>query len=112
MSDIPSHDELWESRIRAYEKLVCQTKKIQTKVPGGCRVFIVRSLVPKDLDTDVLKVPPTAIYTATKEYILEQASLKRDAPSDVQGKHYKSVSTEVDAFFFFAKLSRVEGCTW
>ena len=47
MSDISSHLELWESRMREYEKLVFQTAKIQTKVPDSCKVFIVRSLVPK-----------------------------------------------------------------
>ena len=30
MSDISNHLELWESRIREYEKLVSQTEKIQT----------------------------------------------------------------------------------
>ena len=64
MSDILSHDELWESRIREYEELVYQ---IQTKVPDSCKVFIVRSLVPRDLDKDLLKVHPTANYKATKE---------------------------------------------
>ena len=67
MSDIPSHVELWESRIREYEKLVYQTEKIQTKVPDSCKVFIVRSLVPRDLEKDLLKVHPTANYKATKE---------------------------------------------
>ena len=42
MSDIPSYVEMWESRIREYEKLVYKTEKIQTKVPDSCKVFIVR----------------------------------------------------------------------
>ena len=70
MSDIPSHVELWESRMREYEKLVYQTEKIQTKVPDSCKVFIVRSLVPRDLEKDLLKVHPTANYKATKEFFL------------------------------------------
>ena len=78
MSDIPSFVELWESRIRKYEKLVYQTEKIQAKVPDSCRVFIVCSLVPRDLEKDLLKVHATANYKATKEYILEQASLKEE----------------------------------
>ena len=97
MSDISSHLELWESRIREYEKLVFQTEKIQTKVPDSCKVFIVRSLVPKDLEKDLLKIHPTANYKTTKEYILEQASLKRDAHFDDKGKHDKPVPMEVDA---------------
>ena len=56
MADIPSYGELWESRIREYEKLVYQTEKIQTKVPDSCKVFIVRSVVPRDLEKDLLKV--------------------------------------------------------
>ena len=66
MSDISSHLELWESRIREYEKLVFQTEKIQTKVLHGCKVFIVRSLVPKDSEKDSLKIHPTANYKTTK----------------------------------------------
>ena len=97
MSDIPSYVELWESRIREYEKLVYQTEKIQTEVPDSCKVFIVRSLVPRDLEKDLLKVHPTAKYKATKEYILENASLKRDAHFDDKGKHDKPVPVEVDA---------------
>ena len=77
MSYIPRHVELWESRIREYEKLVYQTEKIQRTVPDSCKVFIVRSLVPKDLDKDLLKYHPTANYNATKEYLLEQASFKK-----------------------------------
>ena len=50
MSNILSHVELWQSRIREYEKLFHQTDKIQTKVPDSCKVFIVRSLVSKDLE--------------------------------------------------------------
>ena len=45
-------------------------------MPDSCKVFIVRSLVPRDLEKDLLKVHPTATYKATMEYILEQASLK------------------------------------
>ena len=97
MSEISSHFELWESRIREYEKLVFQTEKIQTKVPDSCKVFIVRSLVPKDLEKDLLKIHPTANYKTTEEYILEQASLERDAHFDDKGKHDKPVPMEVDA---------------
>ena len=97
MSDISSHLELWESRIREYEKLVFQTEKIQTKVPDSCKVFIVRSMVPKGLDNDLLKIHPTANYKTTKEYILEQASLERDAHFDDEGNHDKPVPMEVDA---------------
>ena len=97
MSDISSHLELWERRIREYEKLVFQTEKIQTKVLHGCKVFIVRSLVPKDSEKDLLKIHPTANCKTTREYILEQASLKRDAHSDDKGKHDKPVPMEVDA---------------
>ena len=97
VSDIPSYVELWESRIREYEKLDYQTEKIQTKVPDICKVFIVRSLVPRDFDKDSLKVHPTANYKATKEYILEQASLERDAHLDDKGEHDKPVFIEVDA---------------
>ena len=41
------------SDIRECEKLVYQTEKIQTKVPDSCKVFIVRSLVPGDLEKDL-----------------------------------------------------------
>ena len=84
MSEISSLPELWESRIREYEKLVFQTEKIQTKVP-------------KDLEKDLLKIHSTAKYKTTKEYILEQAILKRDAHYDDKGKHDKPVPMEVDA---------------
>ena len=77
--------------IREYEKLVYQTEKIQTKVPDSCKVFIVRSLVPRDLEKDLLKVQPTANYKATKEFILEQARLRRDAHFDDKGKQDKPV---------------------
>ena len=79
------------------KKLVYQAEKIQTKVPDRCKVFIVRSLAPRDLEKDLLKVHPTTNYKATKEYILEQASLKRDAHFDDRGKHNKPVPMEVDA---------------
>ena len=68
-------------------------------MPDSCKVLIVRSLVPRDL----LKVHPTANYKATKEYILEQASLKRDAHFDDEGKHNKLVPMEIDALL--AKVS-------
>ena len=100
MSDIPSHVELWESRIREYEKLVYQTEKIQTKVPDSCKVFIVRSLVPRDLEKDLLKVHPTA------NFFLEQASLRRDAHFDDKGKQDKPVPMEVDALL--AKVSALK----
>ena len=97
MSDIPSYVDLWESRIREYDSLVYKTEKIQTKVPDSCKVFIARSLVPRNLEKDLLKVHTTANYKATKEYILEQASLKRDAHYDDKGKHDKPVPMEVVA---------------
>ena len=97
MSEISSLPELWENRIREYEKLVFQTEKIQTKVPDSCKVLIVRSLVPKDLEKDLLKIHSTAKYKTTKEYILEQAILKRDVHYDDKGKHDKPVPMEVDA---------------
>ena len=97
MSDVPSYIELWESRIREYEKLVYQTEKILTKVPESCKVFIVRRLIPNDLEKDLLKIHPTAKYKITKEYILEQASLKRDAHFDDKAKLDKPSPMEVDA---------------
>ena len=104
MSHIPSYVELWESRIREYGKLIYQTEKIQTKVPDSCKVFIVRSLVPRNLEKDLLlKVHPTANYKATKEYILEHASLYKDAHFDDKEKHHKPVAVEVDALL--AKVS-------
>ena len=39
-------------------------------------VFIVRSVVPNDLENDQIKIDPTANSETPKEYILEQASLK------------------------------------
>ena len=110
MSDISSHLELWESHIREYEKLVFQTEKIQTKVPDSCKVFIVRSFVPKDLEKDMLKISPTANYMMTKEYILEQASLERDAHFDDKGKHDKLVLMEVDALL--AKVTALKEGTF
>ena len=62
MSEIPSYVTVVKSGIQEYEKLVYQ----------------MDGLVPRNLEKDLLKVYPTANYKATKEYILEQASLKRD----------------------------------
>ena len=42
---LTSHVELWESRIREYEKLVNQTEKIFDENARQLQVFIVRSLV-------------------------------------------------------------------
>ena len=53
--------------------------------------------MPKDLVKDLLKFHPTANCKTTKEYILEQASLKRDAHFDDKGKQDKLVPMEVDA---------------
>ena len=75
-------------------------------MPDSCKVFIVRSLVPRDLEKDLLKVHATANYKATKEYILEQASLKRNAHFDDKGKHDKPVPMEVDALL--AKVSALK----
>ena len=49
MSDISSHFELWESRIREYEKLVFETQKIQTKVPDSCKVLTVPLPSPESI---------------------------------------------------------------
>ena len=75
-------------------------------MPDSCKVFIVRSLVPRDLEKDLLKVHTSANCKATKEYILEQASLKRDAHFDDKGKHDKPVPVEVDALL--AKVSALK----
>ena len=80
--------------------------KIQTKVPGSCKVFIVRNLEPNNLEKDVLKVHPTANDRATKEHFLERASLKRDAHFDDKGKQDKPVLMEVDALL--AKVSALK----
>ena len=53
-----------------------------------------------------MKVHPTAKYKATKEYILEQASLRRDTHFDDEGKQDKLVPMEVDALF--AKVSALK----
>ena len=58
------------------------------------------------LEKDWLNVPPTANYKATKEYILEQASLKRDAHVDDKGKQDKLVPVGVDALL--AKVSALK----
>ena len=44
-----AHVELWESRVRAYEKLVLQTEGIATKMPDSCKVLVLRNMVPEDL---------------------------------------------------------------
>ena len=75
-------------------------------MPDSCKVFIVRSLVPKDLEKDLLKVHPTANCKANKECVLEQASLKKDAQFDVKGKQDKPVPMEVDALL--AKASALK----
>ena len=53
-----------------------------------------------------MKVYPTANYKATKEYFLEQASLKRDAHFDDKGRQDKPVPLEVDALL--AKVSTLK----
>ena len=61
-------------------------------MPGSCKVFIVRSLVPKDLGKkNLLKIRPIANYKTTKEYILEKASLKGEAHFDDEGNHDKPI---------------------
>ena len=87
MSATMSYIELWESRIREYEKLVYQTEKLETRVPDSCKVFLVRSLVPKELEKDLLKIHPSADYKTTKAYIMEQANLKKDAHFEEPGKN-------------------------
>ena len=52
---------------------------IKTKVPDSCKVFIVRSVVSKDLDKDLHEILLAANFKTTKQYILEQASPERDA---------------------------------
>ena len=69
LSEFPGIIELWESRIREYEKLVLQTENLVIKVPNSCKVFIVRSMVPKELEKDLLRVHPSANYGQTKDYI-------------------------------------------
>ena len=91
MSDISRKLELWESFIREYQKLVFRTEKIQTKVPNSCKVFIVRSLVPKDLEKDSLKIHPLENYKTTKNTSLSRRASKRDAHFDDKGKHDKPV---------------------
>ena len=96
MSDISSHLERWESRSQECDQFVFQTEKIQTEAPDSCKVFIIRSLVPKDMVSGLLKVLPTANYKTAKEYILEQASLQKEAFFYNKGQHDKPVSNEVD----------------
>ena len=79
MSDIPSHVELWESGTQECEKLIYHKEKIYSNVPDSCKVIMFRSL---------------AKCTVTKEYILEQASLKRDAHFDDIRKQDKLVPVE------------------
>ena len=92
-----SHIELRESRIREYDTVVYQTEKIQTKVPDSCEVFIVRSLVPKDMEKDLLKIHSTANYKATKDCILGHASLKKKAHFHDKETHTKPVPMDVEA---------------
>eukprot|EP00974_Lingulodinium_polyedra_P113135 10950929-Lingulodinium_polyedra.AAC.1 len=96
MADTMSYIEFWESRIREYDQLVFQTKKVATKVPDSCKVFIVRSLVPKDLEKDLVKIHPSANYKTTKAYIMEQSNLRKDAHFEDPSKG-KPAPMEVDA---------------
>ena len=66
MSDVPRCGIVEKSGIQEFEKLVYQTGEIQISVPDNCKVSIVRSLVPRNLERDLLKVYPTANYKATK----------------------------------------------
>ena len=74
-------------------------RRSRQQVPDLCKVVIVRSLVPKDLEKDLLKIHSTVNYKTTEEYNLEQASLEREAHADDRGKHDKLVPMEVDALF-------------
>ena len=69
--------ETWETRVKEYEELVKKEEGQECKIPKSCKVFILRNLVPKDLEKDMLRVNPSADYEETKSYILEQASLKK-----------------------------------
>ena len=60
---------MWDSRIREYENLVRQTENLDSKVPHSCKVCIVRSMTPKELEKDPLRVDPSANYQVTKGYM-------------------------------------------
>ena len=106
MAEAPGSLELWESRIREYERLVLQVEKLETRVPDSCKVFIVRNLVPKELEKDLLRIHPTASYKTTKMYVLEQANLKKHAHFE-ERQSDKPVPMEVDVLL--AKIAEMKG---
>ena len=66
------------------------------KVPKSAKIFVIRSLVPKELEKDLIKIHPTADCKTTKTYILEQAALRKDAHFSDGGKHGGPAPMEVD----------------
>ena len=116
-SDLTGAIEMWETRIREYERLVEQTEGDKCKVPQSCKVFIVRNMVPKDMEKDLLKIHPTASYVKTKEYIMEQINLKRhchfeDKDNNKDKDKDKPVPMDVDALLakiYELKAGKEEG---
>ena len=96
LSDVPSYVELWEARIREYEKLVEAEEKKEHTVPKSCKTFLIRMIVPKEFEKDLLRVKPGADYAETKQYILEQVSLRKEAHFADGGKHGGPVPMELD----------------
>ena len=87
--------------------MVYQTENVQTKVPDSCKLFVVRSLVPKDLEEGLNEGSShRELQKATKQKILEQASLERDAHFDDKGKQDKPVPMEVDALLSKVSTTR------
>ena len=114
--DLTGAIEMWETRIREYERLVKQTEGEACKVPQSCKVFIVRNMVPKEMEKDLLKIHPTASYAKTKEYIMEQVNLKRhchfeDRETGKDKDKDKPVPMEVDALLakFYELKTDAEG---
>ena len=108
MSDTPAYIELWESRIREYERLVEKTEGLKTAVPDSCKVFLIRSLDPKDLEKDLLKLHAASKFNATKEYVLEQARIRKEAHfEDPAAAKSKPTPMEVDALL--AKVEALKG---
>ena len=102
----------WSCESVAFESMRSwspRQRRSRRKVPDLYKVFIVRSLVPKDLEKDLLKIHPTVRYKTTEEFYLEQASLEREAHVDDRGKHDKLVPMEVDALL--AKVISLKECS-
>ena len=81
-----------------------QTKNIVTEVPNSCKVFIVRGMAPKELEKDLLRGHPSANYGQTKDYILEQVNLKKDAYC-----YDKSNATPMEVDPLLAKIQALKG---